>query len=219
MPPAAHEPNGSAGYYDQPRPEIVALVPAAAADVLDCGCGAGALGAELVRRGHRVTGIECDGRAAAAAVNRIDRVLTGRLEDVVPTLPERAFDCVICADVLEHLADPWTMTSWLAGRLRPGGCFVCSLPNVRHLGLLVDLVVRGRWAYGDSGVLDRTHLRFFTRDSARSLLEAAGLEVGQVTGKPEHYRGALGAAAVVLKWTAPDLLVAQWLLSARVPER
>jgi 2-polyprenyl-3-methyl-5-hydroxy-6-metoxy-1,4-benzoquinol methylase len=80
-------------------------------------------------------------------------------------LPEEAFDCIVCNDVLEHLITPWQVLGKLAILLKPGGHFVASIPNVQYWGVLKDLVFEGDWRYADEGVLDVTHLRFFTRRS------------------------------------------------------
>ncbi len=206
-------------YFDQPRHELAPLVPATVRTVLDCGCGAGRLGELLRARGCHVTGIEREPQAAAAARQRLDRVIEGRVEDVIDALAPRDFDCVICADVLEHLEDPWTAARRLVERVRPGGVFLCSLPNVRHLGVLADLVVRGRWDYGDSGVLDRTHLRFFTRSTALALVRGAGAEIDHVAANREDFRGWLSVAGRCLRLVSGEFDVAQWIIRGRRPLR
>lgn len=213
----ATAPTRPAGYFAGTRPDVVALVPSSAQVVLDCGCGEGGLGTELTKRGHVVTGVEPWAPAAAVAERRLHRVLGATIEDALDRIPARSVDCVICADVLEHLADPWAVTAALAMRLRPGGVFICSTPNVRHLGVLVDLVVRGRWRYQASGVLDRSHLRFFTRSSLLELVEGAGLHVDLVVANREAYHGGLRLAAACVGLLSHDLCAAQWLVRAFAP--
>ena len=92
------------------------------------------------------------------------------------------FDAVLCLDVLEHLLDPWTVLEGLAGHLAPGGTAIVSIPNIRFHKALLPLLLWGDWAYEERGVLDSTHLRFFTRKTAMELVRGAGLEV--VTVEP-----------------------------------
>jgi methionine biosynthesis protein MetW len=171
--------------YGGDRPEVRALVPAHARRVLDLGCGAGALGAALkVGREVEVLGVEADPAAAAAARERLDRVIEGDAEELL-TRPGAAeelgrFDCLVAADSLEHLRDPWTTLARAAGLLDPGAAAVVSLPNVRFFETFWQLGVRGRWPRRDQGVFDRTHLRWFTLRDARDLLEGAGLAVVEV---------------------------------------
>lgn len=208
-----------AAYFGRPRPDVLALVPPAARDVLECGCAAGELAAQLTARGHQVVGIEPHGPSAAVARGRMTRVFESTVEDALPQIPAATFDCVICADVIEHLADPWATTAALVTRLRPGGVFVCSVPNIRHVGVLVDLALRGRWTYRDAGVLDRTHLRFFTRASLVDLLQGAGLEVELVAQNREAYTGPLAVAAACLGLFSSEWRAAQWLARARALPR
>lgn len=169
-------------YFSHDRPEVVELVPAGASIVLDVGCGAGAVGAAIKRGGRKVVGIEQHPAASAQAAKVLDAVNPVDLNDSVALRAfvaeyEDQFDCVVAADVLEHLYDPWHVLSELVRTLRDGGSVVISLPNVRVLSVLVPLVFRGRFEYRDRGVLDRTHLRFFTRASAQRMVEDAGLRL------------------------------------------
>jgi methionine biosynthesis protein MetW len=151
------------------------------ARVLDVGCATGYLGAELTARGCAVVGVEADPAAAraAAAAAHCEQVVTGDVEtaDCRAALGGLApFDAVVCADVLEHLRDPWEALRFLATLLRPGGRAVLSLPNTGHWTAR-RAVLRGRFPYAEHGLFDRTHLRFFTRASARGLAAGAGLRV------------------------------------------
>jgi O-antigen biosynthesis protein len=161
-------------YCDTPKDDILSLVPGDAVRILDVGCGAGATGRELKsRRSCEIVGVEIDASRAVWAGSRLDNVLRADIETA--DLPfEAAFDCVICADVLEHLRDPWATVRKLRGYLRPGGRLVAGLPNVRHWRVLKKLVFSGTWTYEDSGVLDRDHLRFFTRKDILRMFEEAG---------------------------------------------
>jgi SAM-dependent methyltransferase len=150
------------------------------ARVLDVGCATGYLGAELARRGCRVTGVEADPLAAERARVHCEAVV-GDIEDAAcrGELAARApFEVVLCGDVLEHLRDPWSALGAVAALVAPGGTVVLSVPNVAHWTGRRALA-RGRFPYAEHGLFDRTHLRFFTRASARELAESAGLRVVQ----------------------------------------
>ena len=165
--------------YESPRPAVDALVPARARRILDLGCSSGALGAALkASRGAEVVGIELLEEYAADAALVLDRVLSGDVGSVLEeTTDLGSFDCVIAADVLEHLVDPWTVLARAVALLEPDGVAIVSLPNVRYAKTLLELIVRGRWPREDAGLFDRTHLRWFTPADARALLEEAGLVV------------------------------------------
>jgi GT2 family glycosyltransferase/SAM-dependent methyltransferase len=158
---------------------VAALVPADARRILDVGCGGGALGALLKQRpGVEVVGIEADLEAAERAATRLDTVLALDLEglDAVP-LPAGSFDCIICADVLEHLLDPERTLAALLPCLSANGTLIASIPNVRHQEVVLDLLVRGRWQYAPAGILDATHLRFYTATEIAGLLDRLGLQL------------------------------------------
>jgi 2-polyprenyl-3-methyl-5-hydroxy-6-metoxy-1,4-benzoquinol methylase len=165
--------------YAEDRPEVTALVPGRCRRVLDVGCNVGSVGARLRERGHAVTGIEVDPRWADQAQPRLDSVIRADVEDLAGTGADVGgpFDCVIMADILEHVRDPWLVVGWAAGLLAPEGCVVVSVPNVRHLQLVSRVVVGRRWPYDDVGVFDRTHLRWFAYRNVAELVEGAGLRV------------------------------------------
>ena len=173
----AASPDALAFAYENPRPEVAAMVPAVARTVLDLGCSSGALGATL---SARVTGVEADPAYAARARERLADVIEADLESWDPASLNTSFDCVICADVLEHLRAPEDVLARAMGVLEPGGSVVVSLPNVRHWETFWNLAVRGTWPRRSMGIFDRTHLRWFTLRDAWNLLSDAGLEVQEV---------------------------------------
>jgi methionine biosynthesis protein MetW len=172
--------------YESSRSDVARFVPRGARRILELGCSTGALAATLARRQPtRITGIELDPESAAIAQQRIDRVVVGDAEAVLaggePSLG--SFDCLIAADVLEHMVDPWTALRRAVALLEPSAAVVVSLPNVAYWRALWRIVHDGRWPRDDSGIFDRTHLRWFTRDDAVDLLAQAGLEVAEVVPK------------------------------------
>jgi 2-polyprenyl-3-methyl-5-hydroxy-6-metoxy-1,4-benzoquinol methylase len=151
------------------------------ARTLDVGCATGYLAPELAARGCAVVGVEADPAAAtaASATGAFARVVTGDVEAEECRRELRGlapFDALVCGDVLEHLRDPWAALAFLATLLVPGGRAVVSVPNIAHWTARRALL-RGRFPYAGHGLFDRTHLRFFTRASARALVAGAGLRV------------------------------------------
>ena len=174
--------------YETPRPEIAGQVPATARRVLDLGCATGGLATLLKARGPvEVVGIERDEAYAAAAAARCDRVVhadaeaLARRDDLEADLGR--FDCLVAADVLEHLVDPWAALRAYARLIGPGGTAVVSLPNVAHWTTYAQLA-RGSWPRQPEGIHDATHLRWFTLRDACELLAQAGLEPAAVVRRP-----------------------------------
>jgi 2-polyprenyl-3-methyl-5-hydroxy-6-metoxy-1,4-benzoquinol methylase len=170
--------DGEYVWGDFDRREMEPFVPPCTTRVLEVGCGRGAFGALLKQRRPSVEcwGIDPSEVSGREARERLDRLVIGTYPDDLQVEPGY-FDCVVFNDVLEHIADPWAVLDQTACMLPSHGCVVASIPNVRHIEVVVDLLVRGRWTYTETGTLDRTHLRFFTKSSTRDLFEAAGLRV------------------------------------------
>lgn len=168
-------------YYACSRPELLPFVPLHAHRVLDVGCGAGAFGWSLKRyRGVKeVVGIEVVPSVAERARRTLDDVLAGSIEAMELPFPDGHFDCITCADVLEHLVDPAAVLRKLERVLAPDGVILISIPNAQYYAVL-ECLSMGRWQYMDRGILDRTHLRFFTRPGLARLIEDAGLELGEI---------------------------------------
>ncbi len=167
-------------YFGLVRPEVLALVPMTARRVLDIGCGAAGLGAAIkARQGAEVVGIEADEGAAAVARGRIDEVLVGDVERLAPEFPPGSFDAIVCADVLEHLREPERILRMARDWLAPDGRLIASVPNVRHHSVVRSLL-EGNWTYEPAGLLDRTHLRFFTRRELEKLFHRAGFVVDEL---------------------------------------
>ena len=168
--------------------------------VLDVGCGQGALAGEIAARGYEVWGIERDEFAASRAAKRIDRVVQADLTDqlaVSRELEGKQFDRIVFSDVLEHVYDPLAVLRSYMGHLKPSGQMLISLPNVVNWHTRLAILL-GRFEYQDSGVLDRTHIRFFTFTTARRMVEAAGLRVERADYTPLLVRALLPLAKKVL---------------------
>ena len=165
------------GYYMCPRPEVAANVPKFARRVLDCGCGGGEFGRSLKKHGvEEVVGIEIVEPAFEIAKTNLDQAFHGSIEDMELPFDDRYFDCVVFADVLEHLVEPADALRKVTRCLSEDGLIVISIPNIRFWQQ-VQMHAEGRWKYEDAGIMDRTHLRFFCKEDLAELIESAGLEL------------------------------------------
>lgn len=212
------------GAYENPRPDVQVLVPRSARRILDMGCSSGALGAAIKQRQEaEVVGIELLAEYADDARERLDRVLGADLEQIFATSPPAdlgEFDCLIAADVLEHLRDPWQVLTAAARLLAPGGTAVISVPNVGYWGTFRELFVRGTWPRHDEGTFDRGHLRWFTRADAIAMMDEAGVPVTQVAPqyrlRPSDWRTERQARRLARGPLRP-LLAFQYVLAGRRP--
>lgn len=145
--------------------------------ILELGCSTGHFAKALSERGHRVVGVELDAEAARHArgegldIRHGDIEQRGMLEAL--TGP---FDAVLAMDVLEHLRDPARVLQRLKALLRPDGQLLCTGPNVAYWAIRKELLL-GRWGYTDAGIMDRTHLHFYTASTWKELLEGNGYRV------------------------------------------
>lgn len=161
------------------------MVPEGSRSILELGCSTGATARLLRDRGAvRLVGVDHDPAFLKEAETVFDQVVTVDLNAGTWAEPlQGPFDCVIAADVLEHLVDPWGTLLQAVELLDPDGCVVLSIPNVRHIQTILGLM-RGRWPYRSRGVHDSTHLRFFTLREIEGLCTAAGLRMDAIHRKP-----------------------------------
>jgi 2-polyprenyl-3-methyl-5-hydroxy-6-metoxy-1,4-benzoquinol methylase len=150
--------------------------------VLDVGAADGLLSRRFAAQGWRVTGIEADPIAAQVGSKWCERMVVANLDRETPPL-ETLYDAIVYGDVLEHLADPLRVLSDMKRFLAPDGVVVISVPNVAHFVIRLSLLI-GKFEYLDRGILDHTHLRFFTERSLRALVSDAGLGLDRFTATP-----------------------------------
>lgn len=168
--------------YSGARPDVIRLVPQGSRRILDVGCGAG-MTAELLREREphvQIVGVEPDASLAELARKQVDHLLAGKIDDpktVSDLAMHGPFDVVICADVLEHMAEPQAVLHQLLTIMRPGGLLVTSIPNVRHASTFFSLGIMGTWPRRDRGIHDRTHLRFFARADIIDMATSVGLRL------------------------------------------
>lgn len=167
----------NAVYYGKARTEIASLLPVSSEKVLEIGSGTGATLAWLRDRWPTAhfTGIDCLEAARKPLSEAADVSIIADLDKAIPELDQ--YDLILALDVLEHLVDPWAVLRHLGEHLTPEGTIIVSVPNVSRLSVSLPLLLGNRFRYTADGILDRTHLRFFTPETAAELITGAGLAI------------------------------------------
>jgi 2-polyprenyl-3-methyl-5-hydroxy-6-metoxy-1,4-benzoquinol methylase len=205
-------------YFGTARRDLLAMLPRSGGlRLLELGAGDGATLRAAKTEGLAEYAVGIDLVPVAPGLPEIDLFLQGNVEQMELDLPLDHFDAVLCADVLEHLIDPWRVVERLVRHLKPGGVLLASLPNIRNHRALAPILLGGDFRYEHAGLLDRSHLRFFCRKNARELFERAGLAIDDV----EENMGAYGLRHRVLDFLTfhllHDLFVFQFRIRARKP--
>lgn len=166
-------------YYSHIRDEIAQLLPDKVGRVMEIGCGCGDTLAWIkkTRNASFTCGVELTNDSAETATSKVDHVECGDFETMELPQDLNGFDVILCLDVLEHFVDPWKAVSRLTALLSPGGVLITSIPNVRYFSVVLPLLFKGQWRYQEHGILDRTHLRFFTRQTAIQLATSSGMSL------------------------------------------
>lgn len=167
--------------YTSERPDVLSLIPSGTTSLLDLGCSDGTLGLSIKNKlkQAQVTGVEFDSSMASLAEKRLDEVHIADLNkvDISELFSPGKFDCIIMADILEHLIDPWSIVKQASSLLSEKGIIITSIPNVRHVSTILSLIFKGKWPYRNRGIHDSTHLRFFTRSNIVEMFQKAGLKI------------------------------------------
>jgi 2-polyprenyl-3-methyl-5-hydroxy-6-metoxy-1,4-benzoquinol methylase len=154
---------------------MMGMIPSGADRILEVGSAGGLTGKELKAKGvSGVAGIEIVDDVARSVRPYYDAFYIGDVEAMDLPYEDGHFDCILYGDVLEHLRDPWNVLRKHNRLLRTGGSIVVSIPNIRHYRIIKKLAFKGQWEYCDDGIMDRTHLRFFTLRSVREMVADAG---------------------------------------------
>jgi SAM-dependent methyltransferase len=166
---------------------LLKLVPPEVERLLDIGCNTGEFGRSLKSSRHvEVWGVEPDLQSAGVAKERLDRVIADYFQQDNP-IPDNYFDLVTFNDSLEHMIDPAEALQLSKRKLRQHGRVQCCVPNIRYIGNLEHLILEKDWRYEESGIRDRTHLRFFTEKSIIRLFENTGFRVVTAVGINEKW--------------------------------
>lgn len=173
--------NAESSYYKNIRAEMAVFLPEQYTKVLEIGCGEG-LFRENLSKSCEYWGIEPHETSAREALARLDRVIASDFNQAYSALPDDYFDLVICNDVIEHMLDYDDFLHKLTRKMTRKSFVVGSVPNVRNIDNLVETLVFKDWMYRDAGVLDRTHLRFFTEKSLKRIFCENGYIIDRFHG-------------------------------------
>jgi len=199
-------------YFQGIRPEVIALIPGTNNRVIELGCGAGQtlLGAREAGKASEIVGIDIIDRLPQHDL--LTRYYQGDIDTLPLDMEHESFDVALCADILEHLVDPWSTLRRLSLLLKPGGTLIVSLPNARNYTLALKLLFFGDFQYQSDGLLDKGHLRFFCKKNMMHLIRQAGFQVVRTDFRLHKLRKVFYFLSFGL---AEQLLVKQYLISAR----
>lgn len=168
-------------YYGLVREEILNLIPSSTKRLLDIGCGMGTISSIAKKKFNieEVIGIEKFENAASVASTKLDKVICGDIESLQLEYINNYFDCILCADVFEHLINPENIIKKLHSLLSDNGVMITSLPNIRHIVPLLKIIF-DRLEYEESGILDKTHLHYYTLHTMKKMFAEAGFEIQKI---------------------------------------
>lgn len=204
-------------YYHGTKSEIFPHIPQGIKKTLDVGCASGTFSSTLKQmRDAETWGIEMVDSCIDEARGKLHRVLHGTFDEVYSQLPKAYFDCIFFNDVLEHMPHPEDCLAKIKGNMADGGYVMASIPNVRHVSVVRSLVIGGEWKYEESGIMDKTHLRFFTRRSIVRMFEDCGYKIEMIKGTNSVGRFSLTSVANVLTFgLLREFKFKQYLILAR----
>jgi 2-polyprenyl-3-methyl-5-hydroxy-6-metoxy-1,4-benzoquinol methylase len=205
-------------YYQGVNTEMLKFIPSRAITVLEVGCGEGNLARILISGKREVWGVEYNPEAAKKAIPALFKVFVGAIEDKMDELPDNYFHLIIFGDVLEHLIDPSGVLIKIRSKLSEKGQILASIPNLRFATVLYNLVFKKDFTYTEIGILDNTHLRFFTKKTMMNLFENSGYVVNSISGIYKYrlpYRNAFMIFLSILTFSnCSDVLFPQFVILA-----
>ncbi len=220
-----HENKATEGYFATINSDLVSQIPYQPGKILDVGCATGNLGQEVIDKKHPeiYEGIEVVPSIAKIAKKYLSKVYVGQAEEWLSKLKTGYYDWVILADSLEHTVDPWSILKEVNRILKEDGHIIVSLPNVRNLGVITEVLVKGTWNYKEMGILDKGHLRFFTRKNILKMLSDYGFETELIYSNPRNkwkkMKGRFIARVISLAIGKPleyeEFITVQWRIVAK----
>jgi len=170
-------------YYSNVREDMLKYIPQSVRKTLEIGCGCGGFSAFVKKQyGTESWGIEIEVKAAIEAAKKLDKVINADAKEALSQIPDNYFDCVILFDIVEHLVDPYSLLNALKSKLSKTGVVVTSIPNIRYWSNFKEFVLKGNWDYKEQGIMDKTHLRFFTRKSNIKMFKKLNFQILQFEG-------------------------------------
>ncbi|MEY2790719.1 MAG: hypothetical protein RL295_883 [Pseudomonadota bacterium] len=184
--------------------QIFERIPVSATKILEIGTGSGSLAAAVKQRNRAIeyVGVEISPEYVELSRQHCDRVYLDNFEKPQYKLVQEIGDkdCIIFSDVLEHFVDPWSVLEMLKSTMKPKACIIASIPNVQHWSIQVRLN-RGDWRYAESGLLDKTHVRFFTRETILELFHTTGFRVTHLQPRIFNFPNQDQALEIIAKFT------------------
>lgn len=205
-------------YYTLKRSEIFSLINLSSKSILEVGCAYGALGEAIKLNNPEVVlhGIEINPEAQEHLVKNYDKFYIADVETFDLNNFNRTYDSIIYADVLEHTRNPDLIVAEHLHFLNEDGEIIISVPNIRNIRIIYELLVNGNWSYTESGILDSTHYKFFTKKTLITLINRLGLKIISINANREAYSHPIAkVASFILGLFCSDLLVCQWILKVR----
>lgn len=185
-------------YYSNIRWDLIDLIPEGEHRILEIGCGDGSTLIKLkeIKKACEIDGIEKNDALAEALRSRLDRAYIGDVEHLEAEFKERHFDYIIFGDVLEHLREPGKVLRRYSRYLKEDGYILASIPNIKYYDILLKLILHDRFEYQEYGILDRTHVKFYTRTEIMHLFDGEKLAITELSPKviepvrslDKHYR-------------------------------
>ncbi|MEQ9423291.1 MAG: class I SAM-dependent methyltransferase [Cyclobacteriaceae bacterium] len=189
---------GDDKYFTNSRPEMDQFLPMEIKNAIEFGCGEAIFLSRVKEKFQcEAWGVDIDQNSLMKAEVKIDRCLLGNADQILTELPNNYFDCLICNDFLEHIIDPADFLRKIAPKLNAGAYLISSIPNVRYCENVFELLIKKDWKYKEAGILDRTHLRFFTKKSVQRMVDDAGFKIVRIKGI-NRQGGLLGSLALML---------------------
>jgi len=182
--------NESTAYYQHSREDLIPFIPENYSRVLEIGCGEGKFWELLKSDDREIWGVEPNQAAANIARQKAHRVFETSFDLCLDELPNDYFDLVICNDVIEHMPDHDLFFEQIKTKMSAQGKLMGSMPNVRYYQTLRSLLFKKDWPYENAGVLDRTHLRFFTAKSMQRTFKEHAFEIEKFAGvnSPDRFK-------------------------------